>query len=237
MTESLSAEAGAATQDVLLQQTLDTDRDVLQAVSSSPATQGWLKPRLATSKGTDQVYQLLQQYVCRPAFLAKLVSARSAACSAGPTAGGEVLNASWWEQTPVPCKLSGEDSSYQAVECGAKTVEAEALAELEPEPLDSYVIVEKHDVVEAIGTFIAHYMTTLPEAQHLQPRELQAALSATLQSLRKGRVRQLWAWGRFLYRGVAIGYSVFSMYENPWLVRAVLAAIWTASKMMVGMIL
>jgi hypothetical protein len=55
-----------------------------------------------------------------------------------------------------------------------------------------------------------------------------------LQELRKGRVRRLWEWGRAIYRITAFSYGAFSVYENPWLVRAVLAALWTACRMMVG---
>lgn len=55
-----------------------------------------------------------------------------------------------------------------------------------------------------------------------------------LQELKKGRVRKLWEWGRILYRITAFSYGAFSVYENPWLVRAVLAALWTACRMLVG---
>ena len=48
-----------------------------------------------------------------------------------------------------------------------------------PEPLDSYVMVEKSDVLEAIGQFVAAYLATMPEAQDLQPKQLQAALTQT----------------------------------------------------------
>ena len=44
------------------------------------------------------------------------------------------------------------------------------------EPLDSYVMVEKEDVLEAIGTFVAAYLVQLPEAQNLSPAELQQAV-------------------------------------------------------------
>lgn len=44
------------------------------------------------------------------------------------------------------------------------------------EALDSYVIVQKDDVLDAIGTFVAAYLAELPEAQNLQPAQLQAAL-------------------------------------------------------------
>ncbi len=44
------------------------------------------------------------------------------------------------------------------------------------EELDSYVLVQKDDVLDAIGTFVAAYLAELPEAQNLQPAQLQAAL-------------------------------------------------------------
>lgn len=47
------------------------------------------------------------------------------------------------------------------------------------ESLDQYVIVNKTDVLDAIGSFVAAYLVTLPEAQKLQPAELQAALKKT----------------------------------------------------------
>ena len=46
----------------------------------------------------------------------------------------------------------------------------------------------------------------------------------------------MWDWGKGLYRVGAVTYSAFSLYTNPWLVRAVLAAIWTASKVMTGFV-
>ena len=46
----------------------------------------------------------------------------------------------------------------------------------EAEQLDSYVMVQRADVLDAIGTFVAAYLAELPEAQNLQPAQLQAAL-------------------------------------------------------------
>ena len=53
-----------------------------------------------------------------------------------------------------------------------------------PEPLDSYVMVEKSDVLEAIGQFVAAYLASMPEAQDLQPKQLQAALTQTFKARR-----------------------------------------------------
>ncbi len=46
------------------------------------------------------------------------------------------------------------------------------------------------------------------------------------------RLRRLWEWGRMIYRVTAFSYGAFSVYENPWLVRALLAALWTACRML-----
>lgn len=49
-------------------------------------------------------------------------------------------------------------------------------AQPEEESLDSYVMIEKEDVLDAIGMFVAGYLAELPEAQSLEPKELQAAI-------------------------------------------------------------
>jgi hypothetical protein len=38
----------------------------------------------------------------------------------------------------------------------------------------------REDVVDALSQFIAAYLTTLPEAQNLEPRQLQRAIATTL---------------------------------------------------------
>lgn len=47
--------------------------------------------------------------------------------------------------------------------------------------MDSYVVVDRADVVDAIGAFVAAYLATLPEAQHMQPKQLQQALKQAFQ--------------------------------------------------------
>ena len=51
------------------------------------------------------------------------------------------------------------------------------------------------------------------------------------QELRKGHVRRLLDWGKHLYRLGAVGYGAFSMCTNPWVAKAVVAALWTALRM------
>lgn len=40
-----------------------------------------------------------------------------------------------------------------------------------------------------------------------------------------------------MYRCIAFSYGAFSVYENPWLVRAVVMALWAAGKVMLGILL
>ena len=54
-----------------------------------------------------------------------------------------------------------------------EAVQEDTVAE---EPLDSYVVVNKEDVLEAMGCFVASYLAQLPQAQNLQPAELQKAI-------------------------------------------------------------
>lgn len=47
----------------------------------------------------------------------------------------------------------------------------------------------------------------------------------------------MWDWGRYLYRWSAMAYSMVRLYDNPWLVRVVVSAIWASSKMAFGLLL
>ena len=40
-------------------------------------------------------------------------------------------------------------------------------------------------------------------------------------------MRRILDWGRVLYRVGAAGYGAFSVFSNPWLAQALLAALWT----------
>eukprot|EP00878_Enallax_costatus_P037007 GHUV01041701.1.p1 GENE.GHUV01041701.1~~GHUV01041701.1.p1 ORF type:complete len:114 (-),score=25.67 GHUV01041701.1:398-739(-) len=57
-----------------------------------------------------------------------------------------------------------------------------------------------------------------------------------LQHIRRSRYKVVWDWGRTLYKWGAVSYSALQLYEHPWLVRALLCAIWTSSKMALGIL-
>lgn len=134
------------------------------------------------------------------------------------------------------------------------------------------MIVQREEVIDAMGAFIAAYLANLPEAKKMDPKQLQLALhnalkvgyactlrcllynktdvvrndsqhvvniplSSITQELRKGQARRLWDWGKTLYRAAAVSYAAFSMYENPWLVKALLKAMWAAAKLLLGAVI
>jgi len=99
----------------------------LEEAGNAQGAQGWLKASLQTTKGTEQLYSLLQQYVQKPAFLQKLTAARvSAGSNAVPAVPAhfaaeqslaptcpehshpedDVMQASFWQ--PVP-ELPGDE--------------------------------------------------------------------------------------------------------------------------------
>jgi hypothetical protein len=96
--------------------------------------------------------------------------------------------------------------------------------------------VEREDVVEALAFFIARFVACHPEATSLPPAKLQAALSGALRDVRRGKARRLWDWGRNVHRWGVWVYSAASLYENPWLVKALALAFWTAGRVAVGLV-
>jgi hypothetical protein len=42
----------------------------------------------------------------------------------------------------------------------------------------------------------------------------------------------VWGWGKVLYRTAAVSFSALQLYNNPWLLRAVLSALWSSSRLL-----
>lgn len=202
---------GARNPDELLLATLNAQRVDLLTASESRGAKSWLRSSMRTEDGTEALLQQLQSLIAKDSFLAQL--RHDADHPPPPVPGGashEVLSNEWWS-------ISDTDHS-----------------EVFPADKESYVMVEHNDVLEAIGSFVAAYLSTLPEAQSMQPLELQAALTQTFKEMRQSKLQRLWQWGRTFYRCAAVSYSAFSLYTNPWIARAVLASIWTASRILAG---
>jgi hypothetical protein len=50
------------------------------------------------------------------------------------------------------------------------------------------------------------------------------------QGLKQSRFRKLYSVGRAAYRWGSLSYSALQLYTNPWMVQAILTAIWTISR-------
>lgn len=177
-------------------------------------------PQLKTLSLSHQLYALLEDRVSRPGYVAALEDARAAAAAA---TGGEAPAAA---ATPLA------DASFWDPPPGAEADgDADATA-----PLGGpYVMVSRDDAADAMAHFIAAFLATQPDATRLPPAALAAALKTTLHELRRSRLTRLWAWGRWVYRGATVGGAVVGAWTNPWLARAVLAAVWTSAKVVVGL--
>lgn len=173
-----------------------------------------LQEGLGTADGTKSFYEQLKEHVDSPAFLATLEE--NAAVVVGNADSSDEVgvvdldDVEWWTLVPSP------DKGRRVEDCSLS---------------GSYVFVEKSDVIEAIGEFVALYMSQVPDAQQLSPEELQQLLSGTFAEFQeKGMFDNLWSWGRFLYATYGWGMTGLSMYRDPGMALYIMRALWTASK-------
>lgn len=98
-----------------------------------------------------------------------------------------------------------------------------------------YVMVEHEDVVAAVAAFIAHFVAAHPQATHMAPEALQAAVVGALrQSGKKTRIRRLLGAGRCIYRWAVWSSGILHVYESPWVVRAASMALWASIRLVLG---
>uniref|UniRef100_A0A7S3QKI0 Uncharacterized protein n=1 Tax=Dunaliella tertiolecta TaxID=3047 RepID=A0A7S3QKI0_DUNTE len=169
-----------------------------------------------------RLYDDLSQYVATPRFLKAFEThgQPSAAAETHGEDGGDTNDgqppAQGTHHAPSGSSLSPEQPSNQ------DTVSASQAG---------YVVVQQEDAVEAMAFYLAQCIAAHPEAQKLAPKQLQDALSSTLQGLKQTRFKQMCTYGRSAYRWSALTYSALQMYQNPWLIRAVITTIWAFSKL------
>ena len=191
------------------------------------STPTYLRRKLATSEGTDEVYANLQREVASPGFLARLRSGTSACNS---------QNAQ-----------NDDDDDYDETEALVFDSE-EALRVDAPDSQlrvddhtndDSaeYVFVETEDVISAIAEFVAAYVTSHPAASSASPQALQKALGVALSELRgndRSKVRRVWDYGVGVYRGASWTYATLSTFTNPWIARLIVCAVYTGARLSLG---
>jgi hypothetical protein len=96
---------------------------------------------------------------------------------------------------------------------------------------DEFVVVEESDAVDSLAYYVAQCIVqSNPKVLTMTPQELQHAIQGSLQDLKKTRAQKLWKAGRMVYKWTALSYSALQMYHNPWLIRAILYALITFSR-------
>jgi hypothetical protein len=94
---------------------------------------------------------------------------------------------------------------------------------------DGYVIVNQEDIVDSIASYIARYISSIPQAKNLTPKELQLAMTQAFTKVeKKGKLRSLYATGKFLYTAGSWGATAVSIYKHPIIIRAASMAVWTS---------
>ncbi|CAM6090020.1 unnamed protein product [Calypogeia fissa] len=94
---------------------------------------------------------------------------------------------------------------------------------------DGYLIITHDDIVDGIASFMARYISSMPQTKGMTPQELQKAISQAFTDLeKKGRLRVLWNCGKFMYTATSWGATAVGLYRNPVIVRAAMMAVWTS---------
>lgn len=176
---------------------------------------GELQKSLGTAEGTRALCDELQRHIDSPQFLATLHNSQAVlVANADSTDEVGILDlddAEWWTLVNPPVDT-------------ARKVETGSLG-------GAYVFVDRQDVVEAIGEFVAMYLASVPAAQHLSSEQLQGLLSGTFSEFReKGSMESMWSWGRFLYATYGWGMTGISLYRDPGMALYVMRALWTACR-------
>jgi len=94
---------------------------------------------------------------------------------------------------------------------------------------DGYVMINQDDIVDSIASFMARYILSIPQAKNLSAKELQDAIAQAFKKVeKKGKIRQLWETGKFLYTAGSWGATALSIYRHPIIIRAASMAVWTS---------
>ena len=184
------------------------------------STPKYLRRKLATSEGTDEVYANLQREVASPGFLARLRSGAAA------TTSDEKTSAS-------PADSDDAEAEFDAEENLRALCDEASLVD----DTSEYVFVETEDVISAIAEFVAAYVTAHPQAAAAAPEKLQKALGVALAELRggdKSKVRRVWDYGVGVYRGASWTYATLTSFTNPWIARLIVCAVYTGARLSLG---
>jgi len=191
------------------------------------STPKYLRRKLATSEGTDEVYANLQREVASLGFLARLrsgLAASSSGCDEDETSEDVFEGTGPGIEEEI---VLDEETDLRALCEEASLVDDDA----------DYVFVETEDVISAVAEFVAAYLMAHPAASRAPPESLQRALGVALTELRgadKSKVRRVWAYGVGVYRGASWTYATLTSFTNPWIARIIVCAVYTGARLSLG---
>mmetsp|Transcript_5376 Transcript_5376/g.9274 ORF Transcript_5376/g.9274 Transcript_5376/m.9274 type:complete len:197 (-) Transcript_5376:1324-1914(-) len=173
-----------------------------------------------------EAFHRLEQLVASPTFLETLERVEKKP----QPAGSEGSSSSSAQHSPLvhnPLDTEQTEILTGSPQLGEVT-EADLL---NPDSSDGWSMVDKDDAIDALAYYLAGVLMRHPEAQALSPKQLQEALTTALKTLKQSRFKQMWNVGRYAYRWTTLTWSAVQMYQNPWLIQAVLATLWTFSRL------
>ncbi|GLI61513.1 hypothetical protein VaNZ11_003893 [Volvox africanus] len=183
----------------------------------------------------EEVYHELEHFVADPAFCAALEK---------PTRDSVLARwTGWGKSQRQPIKVMDTEGMkfseriVDDIELVPDEPTASSSGVASDNQQDSFVVIDKKDAVESMAYYIAACISDLPEAQTLTPKQLQTALLDALRTLKRSRFQRVCTWGRRMYRWSTYTYSAVQMYQNPWIMRALLAALWAGSRMSIRLLL
>lgn len=205
----------------------------------------WLEPCARTSEGTSSFLKELECRVSDDTFLDMLrVEGDEARVhesleeeEEGAREGKEIFHSTWWlgcvpttsfQSTPPESSIAEYPKCYDDMEDTGVADATKDAGTAYDESL-GYVFVEHQDAVDAMAEFLAAYLVTCPEAKNMGTLELQTVVKNSLKEMRSSkRLHTVIGWGRMFVTTLAVGYgSLATAYSNPWVVRAILKAIYT----------
>jgi hypothetical protein len=176
------------------------------------------------------VYEQLKKRVASPAFLEKLkpyqgdgastsIDASCIRTEDGTYVKADIDDPNWW----LWLSENEPEKDTKEVQDGLGS--------------DGYVIVNQEDIVDSIASYIARYISSVPQAKNLTPKELQEAMTQAFTKVeKKGRLRSMWTTGKFLYSAGSWGVTALSLYKHPIVIRAAGMAVWTSCCLILKMI-
>ncbi|CAM6127674.1 unnamed protein product [Calypogeia fissa] len=174
------------------------------------------------------LYDQLKKRVESPAFLQKL--------KALPRADGEDSSGVMKTEDDVFVNPNSEDPNWWLL-VDDDFLSSECKFEKDDLDSDGYVVVNQDDFVDGIASCLAKYLSSMPQAKNMSPKDLQKTiLKAFNQAEKKGRIRKLWETCKMLYTATSWGATVFGLYRHPVVLQAASMAVWTTCSLVLALL-